>query len=182
MKKSWRVCNRNKEDFCFLAACVLILQSTMIYVVLCCKVPAEREAYLPKMRPRVCVWLSHNSSILPPEKKRKKKDTEWDEEYERTQLLVVWTEEREKKTERKKEKAWLATTYLSASFFYCTESKDWVHHWLSLSSHLFYFFSNFPSWLEDPVIHSCPCCFLGSSSALCFLVPPQFAHNIHLSI
>lgn len=59
------------------------------------------------------------------------------EEYERTQLLVVWTEERGRK-KRGEKKAWFSTTYLSASSFYWTESEDWAHHWLSLSSLLFW--------------------------------------------
>lgn len=62
------------------------------------------------------------------------------EEYDRTQLLVVWTEEREKKERRGKRKAWLATTYLSTSFLYWTESEDWAHHWISLSSLLYFLF------------------------------------------
>lgn len=47
------------------------------------------------------------------------------EEYERTELLVVWKEEIEKRKKIEEgEKAWFATTSQSVSFLYWTESED----------------------------------------------------------
>ena len=117
----------------------------------------------------------------PPPKRIK--DAKKDEEYERTQLLVVWTEEREKEV-GKREKGLVSCQLL---FFIGLKVKTELTttnsppHSFALSSLLF-FFSPFPGWFEGPVIHSYPCSFLGSSSAKCFLFLRQPAHNIFLFI
>lgn len=125
------------------------------------------------MRRRVWSWHKDNSSVLPLKRRN-------DEEYERTQLLVVWTVERNNKEAR-----WWQTglcfsiCQLLFFFFFInwTECEYWVHHWLSLSSLIF---SLFPGWLEGHVMHRYPCSFLGSSFVFCLL--HQLAHIIHIFI
>lgn len=109
----------------------------MIYAVLCCKVSTERQAYQTKMRDRVWSWHWHNSSILPL---KRVKDEEKDRGV-REDTAISGLDRGERKEERRgKRKAWFATAYLSASFLYWSESEDWAHHWLSLSSLLFSLF------------------------------------------
>ncbi len=166
----------NMQGQCTCASKYLCLQSEMIDPVFCCKVSTEREAYLSKMRDRVWSWHRHNSSILPL--KREKDEEKDGGVWEDTAISGLDNGER-KEERREKRKAWFAIIYLSASFLYWTESEDWAHHWLSLSSLLFF---PSPGWLEGPVIHSYPRSFLGSSSTQCFLLLRQLAHNIHLFI
>lgn len=124
------------------------------------------------MRRRAWSWHKDNSSVLPLKRRN--------EEYERTQLLVVWTVERNNKEAR-----WWQTglcfsiCQLLFFFFFInwTECEYWVHHWLSLSSLIF---SLFPGWLEGHVMHRYPCSFLGSSFVFCLL--HQLAHIIHIFI
>lgn len=99
----------------------------------------------------------------PPEKRMMRRT----EEYERTQLLVVWTEEREKKEEGK-EKLGLPQPIRQLLFFIGLKvNTELTTDFLYLPSLLFL---PSPGWLEGPVIHSYPCSFLGSSSAQCLLL------------
>lgn len=69
----------------------------------------KRENCLTKMRHRAWSWHKDNSSVLPLKRRN-------DEEYERTQLLVVWTEERE--IIKKRGDGKLGFAFLSVSFFF----------------------------------------------------------------
>lgn len=101
------------------------------------------------------------------------------EEYERTQLLVVWTKEREKKKEEGKEKLGLPQPICQLLFFIGLKVKtELTTDFLYLPS--YFFLPQVGS--EGPVIHSYPCSFLGSYSTQRFLLLRQLAHNIHLFI
>lgn len=83
------------------------------------------------------------------------------EECERTQLFVVWTEEREKKKEEGEEKLGLPQPICQLLFFNGLKVKtELTTDFLYLPSYIF-----LPQvGLEGPVIHSHPCSFFW----LCF--------------
>lgn len=93
------------------------------------------------------------------------------EEYERTQLLVVWTEERGRK-KRGEKKLGFPQPICQLLLFIGLKVK------IELTTDFLYLLSYF----EGPVIHGYPCSLLGSSSAQYFMLLQRLAHKIHLFV